>query len=137
MKRGGSLSFLVGTIGNVLVMEIGFTDVGSGGYILVSCAHSNTSFISEDSEKAETFNQYFARQMSISNNITDLYTLPPFSYITDERLGSVDVNEADVLKYLRHVNYINLMVRTEYRITSSNSVLTLYISRLQSYLILH
>ena len=36
MKRGGSLSFLVGTISNVLVMEIGWTDVGS-------CAHSNTS----------------------------------------------------------------------------------------------
>jgi hypothetical protein len=45
VKRGGSLSFLVGTIGNVLVMEIGWTDVGSGGYILVSCAHSNTSYI--------------------------------------------------------------------------------------------
>ena len=44
MKRGGSLSFLVGTISNVLVMEIGWTVVGSGGYILVSCAHSNTSF---------------------------------------------------------------------------------------------
>ena len=44
MKRGGSLSFLVGTISNVLVMEIGWTDVGSGGYILVSCAHSNTIF---------------------------------------------------------------------------------------------
>ena len=43
MKRGGSLSFLVGTISNVLVMEIGWTDVGSGGYILVSYAHSNTS----------------------------------------------------------------------------------------------
>ena len=56
--------------------------------------------------------------MSISNNIADLPTLPPFSYITDERLGSVDVNEADVLKCLRHVDYINLMVRTEYRITS-------------------
>ena len=42
MKRGGSLSFLVVTISNVLVMEIGWTDVGSGGYILVSCAHSNT-----------------------------------------------------------------------------------------------
>ena len=40
VKRGGSLSFLVGTISNVLVMEIGWTDVGSGGYILVS----NTSF---------------------------------------------------------------------------------------------
>ena len=34
-----------GTISNVLVMEIGWTDVGSGGYILVSCAHSNTSCI--------------------------------------------------------------------------------------------
>ena len=44
VKRGGSLSFLVGTISNVLVMEIGWTDVGSRGYILVSCAHSNTSF---------------------------------------------------------------------------------------------
>jgi hypothetical protein len=45
MGQGGSLSFLVGTISNVLVMEIGWTDVGSGGYILVSCARSNTSFI--------------------------------------------------------------------------------------------
>ena len=34
---------MVETISNVLVMEIGWTDVGSGGYILVSCAHSNTS----------------------------------------------------------------------------------------------
>jgi hypothetical protein len=42
-ERGGSLSFLVGTISNVLVMERGWTDVGSGGYNLVSCAHSNTS----------------------------------------------------------------------------------------------
>jgi heme A synthase len=25
-------------------MEIGWTDVESGGYILVSCAHSNTSY---------------------------------------------------------------------------------------------
>jgi hypothetical protein len=30
-NRGGSLSFLVGTISNVLVMEIGRTDLGSGG----------------------------------------------------------------------------------------------------------
>jgi hypothetical protein len=44
VKRGGLLSFLVGTIRNVLVMDIGWTDVGSGGYILVSSAHSNTSF---------------------------------------------------------------------------------------------
>ena len=46
VKRGGSLSFLVRAISNVLVMEIGWTDVGSRGYILVSCAHSNTSFYS-------------------------------------------------------------------------------------------
>jgi len=26
-------------------MEIGWTDVGEWGYILVSCAHSNTSFL--------------------------------------------------------------------------------------------
>ena len=30
-------------ISNVLFMEIGWTDVGSGGDILVSCAHSNTT----------------------------------------------------------------------------------------------
>jgi hypothetical protein len=34
VKRGRSLSFLVGTISNVLVIEIGWMDVGSGGYIL-------------------------------------------------------------------------------------------------------
>ena len=33
----------VGTIRNILDMEIGWADVGSGGYILVSFAHSNTS----------------------------------------------------------------------------------------------
>jgi hypothetical protein len=43
VKRGGVLSILVRTIGNFLVMEIGWTDVGSEGYILVSSAHSNTS----------------------------------------------------------------------------------------------
>jgi hypothetical protein len=31
VKRGGSPSFLVGTISNVMVMEIGWTDVGRGG----------------------------------------------------------------------------------------------------------
>ena len=44
-EERGSISFLVGTISNVLVMEIGWTDVGSGRYILVSCAHNNTSFV--------------------------------------------------------------------------------------------
>ena len=44
-NRGGFLSFLVRTISTVLVMEIDWTDEGSRGYILVSCAHSNTSFL--------------------------------------------------------------------------------------------
>jgi hypothetical protein len=30
-------------ISNILFMEIGWIDVGSGGYILMSCAHSNTT----------------------------------------------------------------------------------------------
>ena len=38
MKRGGFLSFLVGTTSNVLVMEIGWTDVGSGGYLSELCS---------------------------------------------------------------------------------------------------
>ena len=63
MKRGGSLSFLVGTISNVLVMEIGWTDVGSGGYNLVSCAHSNTSCNS-------FFFSSVSKVMQIQNKIT-------------------------------------------------------------------
>jgi hypothetical protein len=35
VKIGGSLSFFVGTISNVLAMETGWTDVGSGGYIIL------------------------------------------------------------------------------------------------------
>jgi hypothetical protein len=35
-NRGESISYLVGTISNVLVMEISWTELGSGGYILVS-----------------------------------------------------------------------------------------------------
>ena len=57
-KRGGSLSFLVGTISNVLVMEIGWTEVGSGGYILVSCAHSNASYIPKSSNQNAVFIGY-------------------------------------------------------------------------------
>jgi hypothetical protein len=48
VNRGGSLSFLVGIISNVLVMEIGWTDVGSGGYILVSntsCLYNHSIFV--------------------------------------------------------------------------------------------
>ena len=59
VKRGWSLSFLVGTISNVLVMEIGWTDVGSRGYILVSRAHSNTSFNSFNMDSYPTKFLYY------------------------------------------------------------------------------
>jgi hypothetical protein len=42
-NRGGSLSFMFGTISNVLVMVMGWTDGGSGAYILVICAQGNAS----------------------------------------------------------------------------------------------
>ena len=75
VKRGGSLSFLVGTISNVLVMEIGWTDVGSGGYILVSCAHSNTSFFFFISHKMLLGLMYFSifqhfRENTIKRKVT-------------------------------------------------------------------
>jgi hypothetical protein len=47
-------SLPVRTISNVLVMEIGWTDVGSRGYILVSCAHSNTS-LSWNGKKVQVY----------------------------------------------------------------------------------
>jgi hypothetical protein len=77
VKRGGSLSFLVGTISNVLVMEIGWTDVGSEGYILVSCAHSNTS--------------YFCIVFSLFESIviTSYYKLDPSLPIFDHMNGSL------------------------------------------------
>jgi hypothetical protein len=50
VKRVGPLSFLVGTISNVLVMEISWTDVESRGYILVSCAQTVDKIL-KDSKK--------------------------------------------------------------------------------------
>ena len=49
---------MVGTKSNVLVMEIGWTDVGIGGYIIVSCAHSNTSYIRHGESLFENVRTY-------------------------------------------------------------------------------
>lgn len=43
--------------------------------------------ISDDLEKADVFNQYFAIQMSVNNNNNALPTLASLSVITDERVG--------------------------------------------------
>jgi hypothetical protein len=80
-QRGGSLSFLVGTISNVLVMEIGWTDVGSGRYILVSCAHSNTSLF---------WKSIYSAQLKLSCDIGFVYrrtdghgetSIPPYNFV--------------------------------------------------------
>ena len=48
-------------------MEISWTDVGSGGYILVSCAHSNAS-------------------LGIVINIYCIYKMQPINHVRDETL---------------------------------------------------
>ena len=93
MKRGGSLSFLVGTISNVLVMEIGWTDVGSGGYILVSCAHINTSFI------------LVCEILAIF--ISSVFNFGHFWSVIQNINGSVLISTSDTtfLAHLTHVSY--------------------------------
>jgi hypothetical protein len=60
-----------------LWLEIGWTDVGSEGYILVSCAHSNTS--------------YFCIVFSLFKSIviTSYYKLDPSLPIFDHMNGSL------------------------------------------------
>ena len=75
VKRGGSLSFLVGTISNVLIMEIGWTDVESGGYILVGYAHSNTSYI--------CFSKKYFPELLTLRNISELALLMLIKYFIE------------------------------------------------------
>ena len=56
--------------------------------------------ISDEFQKADYFNRYFAAQMSISNNYDGLPTVPRLTYLTDDRLDIVTADESDVLKYL-------------------------------------
>ena len=42
--------------------------------------------------------------MTISNNSDELPTLPRLTYLTDDRIDIVTVDESDVLKYLRKAN---------------------------------
>jgi hypothetical protein len=46
VKRGGSLSFLVGIISNVLVMEIGCTDYGEREVYISELCSQNASYVS-------------------------------------------------------------------------------------------
>ena len=90
MKRGGSFSFLVRTISNVLVMEIGWTDVGSGGYILVSCAHSKTSFICDSTSSV--------------SQIYKIYLLPPAHHGEVEVGFSSRIFKKEIIYYLFSFN---------------------------------
>jgi hypothetical protein len=70
---------MVGTIGNGLVMEIGWTDVGSEGYILVSCAHSNTKTWSELELRSGFLNGYILLSPAIHKGILDSFYILCFS----------------------------------------------------------
>jgi hypothetical protein len=50
---------------NTTQVEIGWTDVESGGYILVSCAHSNTSFCLILSGKKNDLHNYVNNNLHI------------------------------------------------------------------------
>ena len=64
----------------------------------------NSSIISDDLQKAENLNCYFAAQMTIYENSYELPTLPRLTYLTDDRLDIVTAKEFDVLKYLCKAN---------------------------------
>ena len=85
-------SFLVRTISNVLVMEIGWTDVGSGGYILVSCAHSNTSFITRRKVKQYRKNLWITQNRWL-DRMSNFKNILPFHNITHYLKISVENNK--------------------------------------------
>jgi hypothetical protein len=68
------IAFLVRTISNVLVMEIGWTDGESGGYILVSCAHSNTSYLLVTTKNFSYKNRSSDRMMTSDWSVDDQCT---------------------------------------------------------------
>ena len=82
MKRGGSLSFLVGTISNVLVMEIGWTDVGS----LTKCAHGNISLIRYS---GHLFNVVSGHHLLVISSVKPLYNCKFIFKIIPEGISKV------------------------------------------------
>ena len=113
VKRGGSLSFLVRTISNVLVMEIGWTDVGSGGYILVStsfnliCSNdrnlwslliTRTKVIWHVSNRHHILSRQYQCLHWLRNDLSWLNKLK----INDPRIGIISIYIAFVF-YIRYV----------------------------------
>jgi hypothetical protein len=60
-------------------MEIGWTDVGSRGYILVSCAHSNTSYLMSLDEFF--FNIFAKKNTPLKNDISVQKDVSPKMFI--------------------------------------------------------
>ena len=61
---------------------------------------NDTSF-SDNTRKAELFNQYFASHSQLPINIPDL---PPFRYTTDSRFDTIIVTEPMILNILKNLN---------------------------------
>jgi hypothetical protein len=70
VKRGGSLSFLVGTISNVLVMKISWTDVGSGGYILDNSGTAKVKIVKNERDPPLFTSKLLIKFQNILRNIT-------------------------------------------------------------------
>ena len=61
----------------------------------------NNSLILNLSEKAKTFNAYFANQCSLILNDS---VLPPFYFVTDKIINDVPIRNDEILKLIRNLN---------------------------------
>ena len=65
--------------------------------------------ISDSSEKATLFNNYFVEQCQTDSDGDN--PLPDFTFITESRFSSLSINSSDVLKILEaHVKRLNMII---------------------------
>ena len=68
-------------------MEIGWTDVGSGGYILVSCAHSNTSYLIVMIQLQNKLNRIGGVMVSMLSSSAVDWVRAPVGQTKDSKIG--------------------------------------------------
>jgi hypothetical protein len=93
-----------------LVMEIGWTDVGIGGYILVSCAHSNTSLTCP-----------FGLLTKISTCPTQFFSCPKEinKYYKNQRIIISNLCKMFWLLFHKHYLVLSLLILTDIMIMTS------------------
>ena len=63
--------------------------------------YNNDSFVTNFSDKAELFNNFFAKQCTLINTPS---ILPPFSYVTHQRLNTVDFVPEKLASIIKSLN---------------------------------